>query len=306
MDSDPEDFEYSEDSEDFENFEYFGDSEDSEDYSKLSPIAPVLDLDSTAPKTDYTLEEIAKVGASLKVKDFNSSMDKILKQNGISSRTSNLKNLDMKKNVNMWSSKTDICVKKGDLLMEEASKYFGDTVKVITYESGGVYRGEVNRQGESHGKGVYNYGDGKRVYRGEFEFGKKHGIGKINWSDKNYYIGEFKDDRINGKGLKVYENGNIYYGDFVQNQKCGEGVFKWPRGYVYIGQFRNNKVEGKGYQFFPDGSKFESEMHFIKFNSYPSKHDLHWLAENWQVLQKASAEHGLHTPVAIPKNVSIK
>ena len=33
--------------------------------------------------------------------------------------------------------------------------------------------------------------------------------GKYIWRDGKYYIGEFKDNIPNGKGIKYYKNGNI-------------------------------------------------------------------------------------------------
>ena len=38
---------------------------------------------------------------------------------------------------------------------------------------------------------------------------------------KRYYEGEWKNNKMNGKGLYQYPNGTKYFGDFVNNIKQG-------------------------------------------------------------------------------------
>ena len=49
----------------------------------------------------------------------------------------------------------------------------------------------------------------------------KEGIGKLHFSDKSIYSGEFKENEINGKG-----------------------EYKWPDGKTYKGLWRDNKMNG--------------------------------------------------------------
>ena len=49
--------------------------------------------------------------------------------------------------------------------------------------------------------------------------GKREGNGKYIFEDGEYYIGEFKNDKRNGKGIEYYKNGNIKYeGEFINGE----------------------------------------------------------------------------------------
>ena len=70
----------------------------------------------------------------------------------------------------------------------------------------------------------------------------------------NYYIGQFKDDLINGKGTLYNKNGNIIYeGDWINNKKEGNGKWIDGCGNYYIGQFKDNLRNGKGKVYLPNG-----------------------------------------------------
>lgn len=70
---------------------------------------------------------------------------------------------------------------------ERQAKDAGDAeMPLIEYENGDTYQGELNAQGERHGRGVYtnNRGD---VYSGEYKNGKKHGKGVFSRADGSRY-----------------------------------------------------------------------------------------------------------------------
>ena len=49
---------------------------------------------------------------------------------------------------------------------------------------------------------------------------------KYIWEDDKYYIGEYKDNIPNGKGIKYYPNGNILYeGNFINGKFDGKGKY---------------------------------------------------------------------------------
>ena len=76
---------------------------------------------------------------------------------------------------------------------------------------------------------------------------KKEGNGKSIWKDGAYYIGQFKNEFRNGKGIDYYPNGNIKYeGDFVNGKYEGKGKYIYESGNYYIGQFKNGLMHGKG------------------------------------------------------------
>lgn len=41
-------------------------------------------------------------------------------------------------------------------------------------------------------------------YEGGFEMGKKHGQGKYDYADRDYYDGEWKNDTADGQGTMMF------------------------------------------------------------------------------------------------------
>jgi hypothetical protein len=55
--------------------------------------------------------------------------------------------------------------------------------------------------------------------------GKKHGKGKLLFEDGAYYDGEFKEDKMNGRGILYYSEGNpAYDGEWCNDQFNGYGI----------------------------------------------------------------------------------
>jgi len=46
-------------------------------------------------------------------------------------------------------------------------------------------------------------------------------------------LGQFQDDKMNGKGTYYYATGNKYTGDMVNDKLEGQGVFIWTDGNRY-------------------------------------------------------------------------
>lgn len=56
------------------------------------------------------------------------------------------------------------------------------------------------------------------VYTGEKFKGQKHGYGKIRFADKSGYEGEWKNDKMHGKGVLYFPGGaKGYDGEFYEN-----------------------------------------------------------------------------------------
>ena len=63
-----------------------------------------------------------------------------------------------------------------------------------------------------HGKGVERINKNTIVYDGDFVEGKKHGKGKLEFSD-NYYEGDFENGMFHGQGkFYIDEKGQLYEG----------------------------------------------------------------------------------------------
>ena len=89
----------------------------------------------------------------------------------------------------------------------------------------GINKGDI--------KNIENYGEFiypiinmiKKDFRKKINNGK-YINGKYIYGDEKYYIGEFKNNLPNGKGIKYYKNGNILYdGNFINGKPEGNGKF---------------------------------------------------------------------------------
>ena len=124
--------------------------------------------------------------------------------------------------------------------------------------------------------GTFTYPNGN-VYRGEFHDGTRQGFGVININARGVsdehnilsreqaeYIGEFRNDRLNGHGVWFTASGAIYSGTFVNNipqsdllqRNCsGPSISAWtncvaahtyPNGNIYRGEFVQGQRQGVG------------------------------------------------------------
>ena len=86
------------------------------------------------------------------------------------------------------------------------------------------------------------------IYKGSWNSkGLKEGFGTFLDSEGNKYIGEWKDDKFNGKGRLFSIYGDYYEGYFCDGVIEGNGLYySKMNGYKYFGQFKNNKFHGKG------------------------------------------------------------
>ena len=125
---------------------------------------------------------------------------------------------------------------------------------------------ETRRNGKIlEGKYINGYVEGKGILRnnkgnsyiGDFSNSKRHGIGVLD-TNKIHYEGEFKNDKLNGKGKITFKNeGHYYEGDFENNEINGYGTFKWKNGDCYTGQMLNGKMHGLGRYRYNTGQVFE-------------------------------------------------
>jgi hypothetical protein len=75
------------------------------------------------------------------------------------------------------------------------------------------------------------------------------------WSNGSEYKGEFKFNKMEGKGKWKSKLGDKYEGDFNNNLKEGWGVYSWRNGKVYEGEFvkgfqkKNHNHEEKAFKY---------------------------------------------------------
>ena len=68
----------------------------------------------------------------------------------------------------------------------------------------------------------------------------------VRYSNGQSYEGEFRNNKLNGKGVFNWGDGKIYTGNYVNNKKHGYGKLKWNNNSFYEGYWVNNKQHGKG------------------------------------------------------------
>lgn len=135
------------------------------------------------------------------------------------------------------------------------------------YGDSGLYTGSVTVEAlVPHGKGILLY-ENSRIYDGEWEDGKWHGLG--NWTNTNgdIYVGEFVYEKREGKGTYTWPNGNEYTGEFKDDNRHGKGKFKFSNGSLYEGDFQDGQFEGKGTYSFGTGM-YEGEWKMGKYHGH--------------------------------------
>ena len=100
------------------------------------------------------------------------------------------------------------------------------------------------------------------IYKGSWNFqGKKEGFGTFIDSKGNKYLGEWKNDKLNGKGRLFSINGDYYEGFFKDGIIEGYGMYYSKKsGYKYMGDFKNYKFHGKGKLIYDDKMTYEGNF----------------------------------------------
>lgn len=78
----------------------------------------------------------------------------------------------------------------------------------------------------------------------------------------DFYIGYWKNDKINGEGTYEFKNGYIYKGNFTSGLKDGYGEYTAPPPIeiTYKGNWKNGFISGNGEFLYLDGSKYIGEF----------------------------------------------
>lgn len=123
--------------------------------------------------------------------------------------------------------------------------------KVADPELQGTFVGECDGWGVANG---YASVAGSASYVGQFKDGKKHGYGVKTWKNGEQYIGQFDNDAKNGYGIYKWApkaaaypgdlragSRDVYVGQFINDQRDGPGAYEWASGDVYRGQWAKDK-----------------------------------------------------------------
>ena len=100
--------------------------------------------------------------------------------------------------------------------------------------------------GEKTGRNaLFTWPNGDK-YQGGMLRGKKHGKGRYEWADGKMYEGNWVEDMIQGWGVLVRKD-YTYEGDLVAGLKHGKGLLKWGEGLQYEGEFDQDRMHGLGW-----------------------------------------------------------
>ena len=83
----------------------------------------------------------------------------------------------------------------------------------------------------------------------QYKFECIYGQGTTNG---DYYIGEFKDSKMHGKGTYYFKDGGKYTGEYFNDKKNGQGTYCFDNGYKYIGEFKEDHLNGQGTLYTPN------------------------------------------------------
>ena len=83
-----------------------------------------------------------------------------------------------------------------------------------------------------------------------------NGYGKYVWSNGNYHVGFWIDNKKSGEGIYHYANGGHLKGNFVNDRLNGYGEEVKADGYKYVGQWKDGYYYGEGLLTWPNGETY--------------------------------------------------
>ncbi|CAG9325412.1 unnamed protein product [Blepharisma stoltei] len=132
--------------------------------------------------------------------------------------------------------------------IEEEIKKYKRMIKELSKPSMQLIKGQRTYYEE-------HYKDGS-VYIGEWRDEKRDGRGKLVLSNGDTHDGEFKLDKRHGIGLSTWASGDIYIGNYHEDDIHGIGEYKWAGGNTYLGEWKNFQFHGIGRMKYRDGKEY--------------------------------------------------
>lgn len=111
---------------------------------------------------------------------------------------------------------------------------------------------------------IVNYKNGNLHYYGNFKNNKLHGKGLECYEDGSCkYIGDYSEGLFNGEGKLYRPDGTLYYtGSFYQGMFHGKGEIKDCKGNIrYSGSFQNGLFHGRGIKFHENNDYYMGDFH---------------------------------------------
>ena len=150
-----------------------------------------------------------------------------------------------------------------------------------TYADGSKEIGRYENN-KLNGYAIVYYADGSIKYKGIFKDNKflysqsntlpacpttgyfHDCFGSITFKNGDMYLGEFKNDKLDGQGTYTFGAnsqwpGDKYIGEYKNSKRDGQGTYTFADGEEYIGQYKNGIRDGQGTYTFADGEKYVGE-----------------------------------------------
>jgi hypothetical protein len=156
-------------------------------------------------------------------------------------------------------SKSSLTSSELNILKEQGIEYLEEQRNKTTVQFVDVMCGDAWKKKGYHGPVICNYADGSE-YQGEWQDGKRHGIGTYISPTGTRYEGEWENDGASGHGVCHYADGMKYDGQFESGERHGKGILISPEGDCYEGQFKDDLVNGEGIYTWGDGVRSEGEF----------------------------------------------
>ena len=156
-------------------------------------------------------------------------------------------------------SKSSLTSSELNILKEQGIEYLEEQRNKTTVQFVDVMCGDAWNKKGYHGPVICNYADGAE-YQGEWQEGKRHGIGTYISPTGTRYEGEWENDGASGHGVCHYADGMKYDGQFESGERHGKGVLISPEGDRYEGQFKYDLLNGEGIYIWGDGVRSEGEF----------------------------------------------
>lgn len=155
-------------------------------------------------------------------------------------------------------------------------KTYSDYASKIYFKNGVKYFGSIEN-GILNGKGTIILPNGIK-FTGIFVDNKIQGFGRLDYNKKEFYKGNFKNLKRNGKGYyENQENGLIYEGGWKNDEFENKGILKLSGNWVYDGYFKNGNKFGKGkVDYLKSGNFFFGDF---KDNKKSGKGEMMWKLE---------------------------
>ena len=153
--------------------------------------------------------------------------------------------------------KCSLCDFKGDnniFLIHLIEKHKKELIDHFQYKANKNIDNNINNNDSYKEKQYKDY-----KYIGEFKNDKPEGKGKAYY-DNGTYEGEWKNGMRQGKGIYTFKNGDKYEGDYQNNIPEGKGKYYYNNGDIYEGDYKNGLPNGKGIFYIKNGNRHEGDF----------------------------------------------